>query len=148
MLATVWTTCCLTVFSVTKTGTKRLIEHMHSKNILQKYAFVTGLVMAFFMPLAVHAQAQTQTLDKVVAVVNDDVIMASELGLQMNMLVSQIRQAGQPLPPEEILRRQVLEKLIVENLQLQMGERAGIKVGNEQLESAIASIAAQNRMSS
>lgn len=123
-----------------------MIEYMNSKDILKKYTFAIGLAMAFFMPFAVHAQ--TQTLDKVVAVVNDDVIMASDLALQMNMLAGQIQQAGQPLPPEEIIRRQVLEKLIVENLQLQMGTRAGIKVSNEQLEAAINSIAAQNRMDS
>ena len=125
-----------------------MIEYLNSKNILAAHAFIAVLLVGFFMPIAAHAQTQTQTLDKVVAVVNDDVIMASELGLQVNMLASQIQQAGQPLPPEEIIRRQVLEKLIVENLQLQLGTRAGIKVSNEQLESAINSIAAQNRMDS
>jgi peptidyl-prolyl cis-trans isomerase SurA len=117
---------------------------MKGKNILMTCAFLAGLTIAFFMPVA----ARAETLDKVVAVVNDDVIMASELSLSMNMLANQIRQAGQPLPPEEILQRQVLEKLIVESLQLQMGERAGVKVSNEQLEAAVASIASQNRMSS
>ena len=89
---------------------------MKGKNILMTCAFLAGLTIAFFMPVT----ARAETLDKVVAVVNDDVIMASELSLSMNMLANQIRQAGQPLPPEEILQRQVLEKLIVESLQLQM----------------------------
>ncbi|HSC74941.1 MAG TPA: peptidylprolyl isomerase [Pseudomonadales bacterium] len=116
---------------------------MNGKNILTTCVFVISLAAAFFMPAA-----YTQTLDKVVAVVNDDVIMASELALQVNLLAHQIKQAGQPLPPEEILQRQVLEKLIVESLQVQMGERAGVKVSNEQLDAAIESIAAQNKMSS
>lgn len=119
---------------------------MNGKKILMACAVIASFITAF--STQAQTQHQTQALDKVVAVVNDDVVMASELALNMNMLASQIQQAGQPLPPEDILRRQVLEKLIVENLQLQMGERAGIKVDNQQLETAINTIAAQNRMDS
>ncbi len=117
---------------------------MNCKNLFTACVLATVFGMAFFMP----ATTQAQALDKVVAVVNDDVIMASELSLQMNMLASQMRQAGQPMPPEDLMQRQLLEKLIVENLQVQMGERAGVKVSKEQLDAAIKSIAAQNKMSS
>lgn len=99
---------------------------------------------------ALTARADTtsqQTLDKVVAVVNDDVIMASELALQTNMLAAQVRQSGQQLPPQAALQQQVLEKLIVDSLQLQIGERSGIKVSKEQLDAAVASVAAQNKLS-
>ncbi|MEZ5436020.1 MAG: peptidylprolyl isomerase, partial [Pseudomonadales bacterium] len=85
--------------------------------------------------------------DKVAAVVNDDVIMASELALQTRMLAAQIQQSKQPLPPINVLQQQVLEKLIVESLQLQMGERAGIRVSNQQLDAAVAGVAAQNKLS-
>jgi peptidyl-prolyl cis-trans isomerase SurA len=115
---------------------------MNCKNILM------ACVLLASMATTLSTHAQTQALDKVVAVVNDDVVMASELGLNMHILASQIKQSGQTLPPEELLRRQVLEKLIVESLQLQMGERAGVKVDNQQLETAISNIAAQNRMDS
>lgn len=118
-------------------------EYMKCKKTLMAGVVAIGLAVAFLMPATVLAQ----TLDKVVAVVNDDVIMASELSLQTNLLASQIRQAGQEMPPENILQRQVLEKLIVESLQLQIAERAGVKVSNEQLDAAIAGIAAQNRLS-
>ena len=117
---------------------------MNYKKFLATCVFSIGLATAFFMPAAVHAQ----TLDKVVAVVNDDVVMASELSLQVNILSNQIRQAGQPMPPENILQRQVLEKLIVESLQLQIAERASVKASNEQIDAAVANIAAQNRLSS
>ena len=73
--------------------------------------------------------------------------MASELALQTRMLASQIQQAKQPLPPANILQQQVLEKLIVESLQLQMGERSGIKVSKQQLDAAVAGVAAQNKLS-
>ncbi|MCC7516308.1 MAG: peptidylprolyl isomerase [Pseudomonadales bacterium] len=106
------------------------------------------LSAALLLALPVTAQTTTeQTLDKVVAVANDDVIMASELTLQTNMLAAQIRQSGQQLPPPDFLQRQVLEKLIVESLQLQLAERSGAKVSKEQLDAAIAGIAAQNKMS-
>lgn len=91
--------------------------------------------------------AASQTLDKVIAVVNDDVIMASELGLQMHMMETQMRQAGKEVPPPELMQRQVLEKLIVESIQVQLGERAGVKVSDEQLQRALADIAFQNRIS-
>ncbi len=110
---------------------------------------ITALTVAS-LSTALTAHADTvsqQTLDKVIAVVNDDIIMASELALQTNMLAAQIRQAGQQLPPQNVLQQQVLEKLIVESLQLQIGERSGIKVGKEQLDAAVASIAAQNKLS-
>lgn len=113
---------------------------MNAKNILSACVLAVGLLAG----TVVHAQEQP--LDKVVAVVDDDVIMASELALQTRLLASQIRSSGQELPPEEYLQRQVLEKLIVESLQLQLGERASMKVTDQQMDQAIASIAAQNRM--
>jgi peptidyl-prolyl cis-trans isomerase SurA len=112
----------------------------NTRKILAACTLALGLLTSNLL----HAQGQP--LDKVVAVVDDDVIMASELSLQMQMLAGQIRQSGQELPPAEFLQRQVLEKLIVESLQLQMAERAGIKVSDEQMDQAIATIAAQNRM--
>ncbi len=109
--------------------------------------FITLLAFGGFLLPAAQA-ADTQTLDRVVAVVDDDVIMASELNLQMHMLASQMQQAGRELPPEEILQKQVLERLIVESLQLQMADRAGVSVSDEQLQQAMNNIAAQNKMSS
>jgi peptidyl-prolyl cis-trans isomerase SurA len=117
---------------------------MNRKNILATCVLALGLATTLVLPVT----PQAQTLDKVVAVVDDDVIMASELGLQTQILASQIKHAGQEVPPEQFLQRQVLEKLIVESLQLQMGERAAIKVSDEQLEQAIGSIAAQNHLDS
>ncbi|HRF87925.1 MAG TPA: peptidylprolyl isomerase [Pseudomonadales bacterium] len=108
------------------------------------------LLTASCLSAALTAQAESssqQTLDKVIAVVNDDVVMASELALQTRMLASKIQQPKQPLPPANILQQQVLEKLIVESLQLQMGERSGIKVSKQQLDAAVAGVAAQNKLS-
>lgn len=97
--------------------------------------------------LAGIAAAESQLLDKVVAVVDDDVIMASELGLQMHMMQIQMRQAGREPPPVEVMQKQVLEKLIVESIQVQLGERAGVALTADQLQKAFADIAAQNKLS-
>jgi peptidyl-prolyl cis-trans isomerase SurA len=91
--------------------------------------------------------AEAQLLDKVVAVVDEDVIMASELGLQMHMVETQLRDAGREVPPLEVMQKQVLERLIVESIQMQLGLRAGVKVTDEQMSKAFADIAAQNRLS-
>lgn len=103
-------------------------------------------LLATLMAFAGHVQAQTETLDRVVAVVDDDVIMASELGLRMQVMASQLRQTGREVPDEDFMRRQVLERLIVESLQVQLGERAGAKVTDEQIDQAVAKVAAQNQM--
>ncbi|HNL91429.1 MAG TPA: peptidylprolyl isomerase [Pseudomonadales bacterium] len=121
------------------------------KNILsacRAFAFALLASTGLGLTYSTHAEPPTQqTLDKVVAVVNDDVIMASELALQTRMLAAQLHQAGQQMPPTNVLQTQVLEKLIVESLQLQIGERSGIKVSKEQLDAAVASVAAQNKLS-
>ena len=109
------------------------------KRILKAMLFLLSMQAGMVM-------AEQQLLDKVVAVVDDDVIMASELGLQMHMIETQLRQTGREVPPLDVMQKQVLEKLIVESIQRQLGERAGVKVSDEQLEAAIARIAAQNRM--
>ncbi len=116
---------------------------MNGKKLLSISALVLGFAGALQSPVSL-----AETLDKVVAVVDDDVIMASELSLQTQVLASQIRQAGQQVPPPEYLQRQVLERLIVESLELQLGEHAGVKISDEQLDQAIATIAKQNRMDS
>ena len=121
-----------------------------------KNLFFTGRTLtavatiALGIALSPVVQAETssqQPLDKVAAVVNEDVIMLSELALQSRMLAVQMKQAGQPLPPNDVIQKQVLEKLTAESLQLQIGERAGIKVSKEQLDAAVKSIAAQNKLS-
>ncbi|GAB3109356.1 molecular chaperone SurA [Aestuariicella hydrocarbonica] len=83
------------------------------------------------------SHSQTVPLDKVIAVVDNDVVMASELNQRMRMVVSQLRANQTQLPPEDILRSQITEQLITESLQLQMGQRAGVQVDEAQIDAAI-----------
>ncbi|TQV71787.1 molecular chaperone SurA [Exilibacterium tricleocarpae] len=92
------------------------------------------------------AQAQTTTLDKVIAIVDDDVVMASELEQQLAIISTRIQAQQTQLPPEDVLRSQVLEKLIVDRLQLQMADRAGVRIEDGQINQAIARMQQANNL--
>ena len=97
--------------------------------------------------LGTAASAAVQPLDKVVAIVDNDVIMQSQLDQRVHEVQQTIAKRGQGVPPASVLDQQVLERLIVENLQLQIGERSGIRIADEELNQAIGSIAQRNGMS-
>nr|WP_286675033.1 peptidylprolyl isomerase [Pseudomonas subflava] len=97
--------------------------------------------------LASGAQAQFQSLDRVVAIVDNDVIMYSQLDQRLREVEQTIGKRGGQLPPQDVLQQQVLERLIVENLQLQVGDRSGIRITDEELNQAMASIAQRNKLS-
>ncbi|MFG0381740.1 peptidylprolyl isomerase [Pseudomonas sp. zbq_18] len=92
------------------------------------------------------AQAQVQSLDRVVAIVDNDVIMYSQLDQRLNEVEKTLNKRGGQLPPQDVLQQQVLERLIVENLQLQIGDRSGIRITDEELNQAMASIAQRNNL--
>jgi peptidyl-prolyl cis-trans isomerase SurA len=91
-----------------------------------------------------HAAKEISTkgllLDKVVAVVNDGVVLESELTEQTREIESRLRDQHVVLPAQDVLRTQVLDRLIVEEIQAQHAERAGIKVSDEQVNAAMADI--------
>lgn len=88
-----------------------------------------------------------QPLDKVVAVVNDDVITSSELTAQIDILRQQLIAKKMQLPPENILRKQVLQHLIDVDLQLQLAKNNHITIDSTELDESIAKIAAENKLS-
>lgn len=89
----------------------------------------------------------TTELDAIVAVVDDDIVLASELATRLRAVRTQMEQANVTPPPNDVLLSQLLERLILESLQLQMGERAGVKIDDETLTRTIDGIAKQNKMS-
>jgi peptidyl-prolyl cis-trans isomerase SurA len=101
-----------------------------------------GLTLA-----ATPGSAATQMLDSVVAIVEDDVIMSSELKERMDLMIQNLQTQGREVPADEILIRQTLDRLILESIQLQMGRRAGVRISDAQLNSALNRIAAQAQMS-
>lgn len=104
------------------------------------------LRIALCLSLSSAAAASVQLLDKVVAIVDDDVVLASELQERMQQVIVSIRKAGQTPPPMDALRQDVLDRLILENIQLQMAYRAGVRISDAQLNEAMSGIAHQNNM--
>ena len=92
------------------------------------------------------AQAEYQELDGIVAVVDDDVVLASELMERLELVRRSSADNGQRLPPNDILISQIMERLIVENLQRQEAERRGGTIDDETLSRAVAQFAQNNNM--
>lgn len=107
---------------------------------------IASLAWALPAPVAL-AQQQLQPLDRIVAVVDEDVILRSELDRALGNILGQYAGRLDQLPPRDILERQVLERLVLMRLQVARAEGAGISVDDQQLDSAIAGIASQNNLS-
>lgn len=93
------------------------------------------------------AYGQVKSLDRVVAIVDDDVIMKSQLDARVNEIIRAISSRGGELPPQDVLTKQVLDRLIIEDLQLQLADRYGIRVDDAELNQAVADVAERNGMS-
>jgi peptidyl-prolyl cis-trans isomerase SurA len=105
-----------------------------------KKTLLLGLATLF---IALNLHAAPVDLDRVVAIVDESIIMQSELDARMDSVK---RQMGGQIPPDGMLRPQVLERLILENIQLQMAERGGVQVTDQQLTDTVKRIAQQNGM--
>lgn len=85
-------------------------------------------------------------LDQVVAIVDDDVVMASELRERLSAITETMESRGVDAPPEDVLIRETLDRLILESIQMQMGDRFGVRISDGQLDQAMGRVAAQNRL--
>jgi len=88
-----------------------------------------------------------QPIDRIVAVVEDDVILQSELNDAVAAIQQQYASQPDQLPPIDVLRRQVLDRLILMKLQLQRADDQGIRVSDAEVDQAVQNVAAQNKMS-
>jgi peptidyl-prolyl cis-trans isomerase SurA len=93
----------------------------------------------------VHAQ-NTVPIDSIVALVDDDVVLRSELDLAIKGIVDRIRQQGGDLPPKHLLEKQVLERLIIRRLQLQRAFQTGIRVSDADIDESMMMLAQQNNI--
>ena len=85
-------------------------------------------------------------LDSVVAIVNDGIVLRSELENQLGLIISTLEQQGGQMPPMETIREDVLERLILQRVQLQRADRYGIRITDEILNNAIANVASNNNV--
>lgn len=85
-------------------------------------------------------------LDRIAAVVNDGIVLSSRLDEQTDEVIERLRQQNTELPPRNVLRRQILERLVIEEIQMQRAERLGIQVSEEMLNSALNEVAQRNNI--
>ncbi len=122
-----------------------------STNVLTRvstFIFVNTLILAntalLISPSAFSAPVE---LDRVVVVVNDGVILQSDIDTALITLKSNAKSSSQPLPEATVLREQILEKLIVDMIQHQEAERIGVKIDDNRLNQTIQEIAQERGMS-
>jgi len=104
---------------------------------------------AVLLPAASLAQTRElatrgELLDRVAAIVNEGVVLNSELETQITSVSERLRQQNLELPPQNVLRQQVLERLVLQEIQLQRANHAGIKVSDENVNSALSDVAKRN----
>ncbi|HSH57681.1 MAG TPA: SurA N-terminal domain-containing protein [Halomonas sp.] len=130
------------------------MKGQHTMRSRRTPLLAAGLAMALglaVVPFGTQAQeftsSQRQALDHIVAVVNEGAIMHSQLEERIAQVRSQMGAQQQELPPERVLREQVLEQMILEEIQWQMAEESGLTVDDTELNRQVRGIAERNGMS-
>ena len=111
---------------------------------IKALAIAASLAIGLTTTPFVHAA--TEILDQVVAIVDEDVIMASELRARLASVTQNLEARGMEMPPEDELIRETLDRLILENIQLQLAARVGVRISDAQLNAAVGRIAGKNGM--
>jgi len=111
-------------------------------NVMLKPSLIALSLLGFASPFI-----QAQTLDRIVAIVEDDVILERELNQEVANVSNKLRGNNVMMPPEFVLRKQVLDRMVVDKLQRQLATRSGIQVSDDMLRNSVADIAARNGLS-
>ncbi|MBN4055369.1 peptidylprolyl isomerase, partial [bacterium AH-315-K03] len=122
---------------------KHLIDNRNTNALFKRLALVALLTLSYTAP---HTYAAMQMLDQVIAIVDDDVILVSELTERIKAITANIQKSGNQVPAADKLHKDILEQLIRENIQMQIARRVGVRISDAQLNDAMARIAKQNRM--
>ena len=110
--------------------------------IMRKKIYITLSIL-----LALPLSAKIEILDRVAIIVGEGVVLESQVNNMLANIEKRYQEQGAPMPPREALLEQVQERLIIEELQLQMGRQAGIRVGDGELNQAFENIAQTNGLS-
>ena len=116
--------------------TRRAIAHLRNWG---------GVVL--YSLLSFNVAADYQRLEAIVAVVDDDVVLASELMARLDTVRTSMIENNVQMPPSDVLINQIMERLIIENIQLQEAEKRGVTVDDETLARAVSSFASNNNLS-
>ena len=104
------------------------------------------ILLPFFM-MASLISAKIEILDRVAIIVGEGVVLESQVEVMMQNIKKRYSEQGATLPPDEVLLEQVHERLIIQELQLQMADRAGIRVSDTELNASFQNIAQSNQLS-
>ena len=104
------------------------------------------LLSAALLPAGQAAPVPTARLDRVLVIVNNEVITESELKARLKEVRKSIASQKIAAPPEDVLKKQVLERMVLEKIQFQVATLTGIQVSNDRVEQAVQRIAQQNRL--
>ena len=107
---------------------------------------LTPIMLALVFPLLANAQSY-QKMDEIVAIVDEGVVLRSELESSMQNVLSQIRARGERQPSPQVLRQQVLERLVMNKVQIQRAEQTGIRVTDQEVDQSLSDVARQNGLS-
>jgi len=125
----------------------RMNHARHNTIDRARAAWLAALVLAL-APLGADAQPRKIiVLDRIVAVVNDEVITRGDLDERIRVAAAQLKQQGTPPPPRDALERQVLEHMIIDRAQLQLAKETGLRVDDAELDRAVQRIAQENKLS-
>ena len=102
--------------------------------------------LLFILLISFPSISKIETLDRIAVIVDDGVLMESQIDFALSEIIKRYDQQNIPKPSMEVLKEQTIEKLIVDELQLQMAERAGIRISDTELNNTIARIASSNGM--
>lgn len=105
---------------------------------------LAALLLPFLLCLSPAVSAQTQPLDRIIAIVEEDVILASELEAAIENIRAQFKDNQSQLPPDAVLRKQVLDRMTLVRLQVQRAKSAGVQITDTEIDQALARIAANN----
>jgi peptidyl-prolyl cis-trans isomerase SurA len=107
---------------------------------------LSAVVLLLTMLAAATALAERKPLDSVVAIVDDEIILQSQLDARVRSVVSRLNAQGTRLPPRDVLVERVLEKLVTDAVQLQKADQMGMRVSDNELNDTMRNIARRNNM--
>jgi peptidyl-prolyl cis-trans isomerase SurA len=119
---------------------------MNDNNVNRRVLFVIGALLLLLLA-APFASAQRVLLDKIIAIVDDDVVLKSELDERMIEITAAAQRSGQPLPDDlEQFESDIMEALIVENIQMQLANRVSIRYDDDTINRVLGNMASNNNL--
>ena len=142
------------VFGTIKPGTTKtavaskgyLFKHRGALPLATTNRLWCSVLGVALLLVSMAVPAQIQTLDKVAAIVDDDIILASELQERLGLIKRNLEQRNIEMPPDDVLYRETLDRLILESIQLQLANRYGVRIPDAQLDEAMGRMAGGSGM--